>query len=168
MAHDLKSHLWTNKTDSFFRDHKFEPIKQSGKHCVPASLAILTNKKSEEFQNDKVNTQDPYSWSEALRLSGMRLAYCPSDVRKLKFYMPELIELNDLFLLCYYSPTDSTILDDPDEKGWVCGSHVVVLHRDKIVDPKYGNITDATKHECNDHHTKRLFRVLPDSHARGL
>jgi hypothetical protein len=168
MAHDLKSNLWPNTTDAFFRDHEFNPVKQSGKHCVSTSLAMLTKQKPEDFQNEKVNTQNPHSWSEALRPFEMQLAYCPSDVRKLKFYMKELLELNDLFLLCYYSPADDSILKDPDDKGWVCGSHVVILHRDKILDPKHGNVTEATKHECNEHYTKRLFRVVPVDHSRRL
>ncbi len=128
---------------------------------------MLTNQQPEYFY-DKINTQDPISWSDALKEFGMKLAYCPFDVRKLKFYMEELIELDDLFLLCYYSPTDSSILRDPDERGWICGSHVVILHRDKILDPATGTVTPAHEHPCNDHHVKRLFRVVPESHHRGL
>lgn len=129
---------------------------------------MLTGKNPEDFQNDKVNTQDPNSWSDSLKPYGMKLAYCPTDVRKLKFYMDGLIKLNDLFLLCYYSPTDSSILADPDPSGWVCGSHVVILHMNLIIDPKRGNKQPAKSHECNERHTKRIFRVVPVDYKRGL
>ncbi len=168
MSFNLTSNLWPNKKDVFYRKKLFTPIKQTGPHCVSTVIAILTNSKSEIFQNENINTQDPVSWSNILRDYDMKLAYCPSDIRKLKFYMDELIVLDDLFLLCYYTDDGVEILKDPDENGWICGSHVVILHRNKIIDPKRGDITPAIKHDCNNYHTKRLFRVVPAGHMRGL
>ncbi len=73
----------------------------------------------------------------------MKLAYCPTDVRKIRFYVPELLALDDLFTLSYYTPPDSrSILADPGEDGWVCGSHIVVLHRDEVLDPASGRRHD--------------------------
>jgi len=130
-------------------------------------LAMLTGQPPEMFQ-DHVNTQDPVSWSSALRPYGLRLAYCPTDVRRLCFYLPELVALDDLFTLSYYSPTDgATILQDPDTNDWVCSSHIVVLHRSEILDPAKGEGLDARSHPCGDHHTKRIFRLVPAEHERG-
>ena len=168
MNYNFNSNLWPDKTEGFFKNKKITPIRQSGPHCVSTTLAILTETRPEDFQNDKVNTQDPVSWSLALNQYGMKLAYCPFDVRKLKFYMDELILLDDLFLLCYYSPLGPEILRDPDERGWICGSHIVTLFRDKIIDSKRGFAVPARDHECNDHFTKRIFRIVPIDYPRGL
>ncbi|MCS7293195.1 MAG: hypothetical protein RMI89_09545 [Gloeomargarita sp. SKYBB_i_bin120] len=168
MPYDATCSLWPRQDEAFFRKRVFQPIQQQGPHCVSTVLAILTGRTPEEFQG-RINTQDPVSWSEALQVANMKLAYCPTDVRKLKYYMAELVALDDLFTLSYYTRNDpAAILGDPDERGWVTGSHIVVLHRDQILDPQTGQATDAFSHRCNDHHTKRIFRVVPLDHPRGL
>ena len=169
MPFDITSNLWPkNERRAFFRDKKIVPIKQVGPHCVSTVLAMLTGQTPEYFQG-RINTQDPISWSDALKEFGMKLAYCPCDIRKLKFYMKELVELDDLFLLSYYTPKDPTVLlRDPDSRGWLAGSHVVILHRDKIINPQTGRITNALSHRCNKRHTKRIFRVVPKDYHRGL
>ncbi len=168
MPYNKNSRLWPNRQEHFFRDRQLSPRPQSGLHCVSTSLAILTGAAPEPFQ-EVVNTQDPTSWSENIREWGMQLAYCPTDARQLRFYIPELIELDDLFTLSYYTPSDAmTILQDPDAEGWVCGSHIVVMHRDKILDPATGSVMNAGDHHCNDQHTKRIFRVVPAGYHRRL
>lgn len=168
MAYDTACRLWPRSDESFFRDRTFRVMRQHGPHCVATVLAILTGTSPEQFYV-KINTQDPVSWSEALREANMKLAYCPTDVRKLKHYMKELVDLDDLFTLSYYTTRDpNAILGDPDDSGWVTGSHIVILHRSTILDPKYGEETDAFQHECNEYHTKRIFRVVPADHPRGL
>lgn len=167
MPYDHASNLWPTDGDCFFRDRDVSPIRQYGLHCVSTVLAMLTSQSPETFQG-RMNTQDPVSWSAALSDYGMKLAYCPTDVRKLCFYLPELIRLDDLFTLSYYSPIDHSILDDPDENGWVCGSHIVILHRSRILDPASGRSCDAWGHDCGNHFTKRVFRVVPLACPRGL
>lgn len=168
MPYDAASRLWPRENKSFFRNRTFSVIRQRGPHCVSTVLSILTGTPPEQFQG-KINTQDPVSWSEALRDANMKLAYCPTDMRKMKHYMKELVALDDLFTLSYYTTKDpNAILGEPDNNGWVTGSHIVVLHRNKILDPKFGEETDAFDHECNEHYTKRIFRVLPADHPRGL
>jgi len=168
VSYDVASRLWPREGESFFRDRSFRAISQSGPHCVATVLAILTGEAPERFQG-RVNTQDPVSWSEALREWGLKLAYCPTDVRKLKHYIDELLRLDDLFTLSYYSSIDpEEILAEPDSQGWVTGSHIVVLHRRSILDPLSGTVTDALEHPCTGHHTKRVFRVVPHYCARGL
>ena len=99
----------------------------------------------------------------------MQFAYCPTDARKLRFYIPELIELDDLFTLSYYTTSDQhTILGAPNNSGWVCGSHIVVMHRNRILDPATGTVTMASEHHCNEYHTKRIFRVVPAGYHRRL
>lgn len=131
-------------------------------------LAMLGGDAPERYQGI-VNTQDPVSWSEALHDAGMKLAYCPTDCRKLKHYLDELVQLDDLFTLSYYTSLDrDVILGEPDERGWIAGSHVVILHRGAVLDPASGTAFDARAHHCNEYHTKRIFRVVPRDHARGL
>ncbi|CAF1018490.1 unnamed protein product [Rotaria sordida] len=166
--YDRNSTLWSNKDECFFRDFQIKPTRQTGPHCVSTVLAMLTGKKPEDFQG-KMNTQDPCSWSRVLQPYGMKLAYCPMDVRKLKFYMDELIAFDDLFTLSYYTTLDpKEILADPDNAGWITGSHIVILHRNQIIDPVLGRTTPALEHECNDYHTKRIFRVVPCDYVRGF
>lgn len=168
MPYDMSCHIWPNRFERFFHDLKLQPLKQSGPHCVSTSLAMLTGVGPEQFQG-VVNTQDPISWSDKLKEWGMKFAYCPTDIRKLRYYIPELIELDDLFTLSYYTSLDRyDILGDPDQNDWICGSHIVVMHRDKIFDPQSGNVTNANEHPCNDLHTKRVFRVVPLNYNRGL
>ena len=131
-------------------------------------LAMLTGKRPEDFQGN-INTQDPVSWSAALQPYGMKLAYCPHDVRKLKFYIDELIALDDLFGLSFYTTLDhEEILGDADDTGYVTQSHFILLHRDKIYDSNSYQCVSARNHYCVNYHTKRIFRVLPATHARGL
>lgn len=168
MPYDLSNRLWPNNTDRFFPDVNIVPQLQEGPHCVSTSLAMLSGTEPEDFQG-VVNTQDPYSWSKSLYPHGMKLAYCPTDVRKLGFYMDELVQLNDLFTLSYYTTRNElTILSDPDESGWVCGSHIVVMHRDKIYDSMTGDVTNALEDICNIYNTKRIFRVVPADSDRGV
>ncbi|CAF0906085.1 unnamed protein product [Adineta steineri] len=160
--------LWPNKDEYFFRDRDIQRIRQTGPRCVSTTLAMLAGKSPEDFQG-RMNTQDPYSWSEVLQPYGMKLAYCTADVRKLKFYMNELVGLDDLFTLSYYTTLNpEAILGDPNSEGWITGSHIVILHRDKIIDPATGTATQAVEHHCNNYHTKRIFRIVPNDYIRGL
>ena len=167
MPYNHTSTLWPTDGDCFYRSRDINPLQQSGPHCVSTVLAMLTAQTAEIFQG-RINTQDPASWSLALSGFGLKLAYCPTDVRKLQFYLPELIRLDDLFTLSYYSPVDDSILNDPDENGWVCGSHIVILHRSQILDPAIGRTVNAKNHHCSNHFTKRVFRVVPSDCQRGL
>ncbi len=169
MPYNKACKLWSHNDANFFREKEITPLWQSGPHCVSTCLAMLTGETPETFQGI-INTQDPISWSDAVKKYGMKLAYCPTDTRRLKFYIPELLELDDLFVLSYYKPGDNptTILNDPDDKGWICGSHIVIMHRNFILDPASGLRTEAHEDKCNEYYTKRIFRVVPLNHVRGL
>lgn len=168
MSFDVNCHLWPNRDEVFFREREVMPLRQSGAHCVATVLAIITGAAPDDF-HCAVNTQDPTSWSDAIKPWGMQLAYCPTDARKLRFYIPEMVQLDDLFVLSYYTGSDGNrILADPDVIGWVCASHVVVLHLDHILDPASGRVIQAGEHTCNDCHTKRIFRVVPAGYHRSL
>lgn len=152
-----------------FRDLVIQPLCQRGPSCVSNCLAMLTGKTPEDFQGKHVNTQDPVSWSAALQPYGKKLAYCPHDARKLKFYIEQLIALDDLFALSFYTTMDpDDVLRDPDSTGFVTQSHIVLLHRDKIYDSLDREVIPARDHYGLECHTKRIFRVLPATHARGL
>lgn len=168
MPYDATSNLWRRADESFFRDRTFRVVQQKGPHCVSTVLGILTGTSPKEFQR-KINTQDPVSWSEALYQWNMKLAYCPTDARRIKHYMQELVALDDLFTLSYYTiKNPQTILSEPDSRGWITGSHIVILHRNKILDSMSGIETEAFEHSCNDFFTKRIFRVVPADYWRGL
>jgi hypothetical protein len=167
-VYDRNATIWHSRDEQFFHDRKIQPLLQRGPHCVSTVLAMLTGNKPEDFQG-QMNTQNPRTWSQVLQPYGMKLAYCPMDVRKLKFYMDELIAMDDLFTLSYYTCADSKdILGDPDSTGWITGSHILILHRDQILDPQTGTATSAREHYCNECHTKRIFRVVPSDYACGL
>jgi hypothetical protein len=135
---------------------------------VATCLAILSGADPGDFDG-KINTQDPVSWSDALAPFGMKLAYVPTDVRKLRFYIEELVGYDDLFVLGFYLAQDpAALLQDPREDGWLCGSHLVVLHRDRILDPLEGTSVPAMDYCGLRCHTKRVFRVVPAGHRRGL
>lgn len=87
MPYDANCRLWPPSDESYFRDRIIRALQQTGPHCVSTVLAMLTGDAPETFQG-KVNTQDPVSWSDALMRYGMKLAYCPTDVRKLKTLYP--------------------------------------------------------------------------------
>jgi hypothetical protein len=168
LPYDNNSHLWPNNIDVFFRDIELTPQLQNGPHCVSTSLAILTNSTPEEFQGI-VNTQDPLSWSDKIQEWGMKFAYCPTDTRKLQYYITELVEIDDLFTLSYYTTDEKEkILADPNDNGWITGSHIVVMHRNMIYDSAKGIEMNAIDHPCNDCYTKRIFRVVPAYYKRGL
>jgi len=169
MPYNKTCKLWPDNAEEFFRDKDITPLQQSGPHCVSTCLAMLTGVTPKEFQG-RINTQEPLSWSDGMKKYGMKLAYCPTDTRRLEFYMPDLLELDDLFTLSYYKLGEdpTAILNDPDDEGWICGSHIVIMHRSHILDPASGSKTSAETHGCNDYHTKRIFRVVPRSHIRGI
>jgi hypothetical protein len=165
---DATAPLWPNATDAFFRNRDVRHIRQVGLTCVPTSLAMVAGTDACDLTAG-VNTQDPVSWSAALGRFGMKLAYLPTDARKLRFYIRELVKLDDLFVIGIYTPADpAAILADPGPDGWVCGSHLVVLHRGRILDPLREGPADALRCDRLDCHTKRAFRVVPVRHPRGL
>lgn len=168
MIFNTNARLWNGPQEAYFRDRLIQPIEQEGPTCLRTVLAMLSGAQPEHFEG-VVNTQDPVSWSEALKPYSIKLAYVPTDNRKVRFYLPELLELNDLFTISYFIPTDpADVLRDPREDGWVCSSHVIILHGREIIDPARGDRVPALQHRCGERFTKRIFRVLPVAHPRGL
>lgn len=173
MPYNTSTPLW-NDTDrkNYFDNLEISPILQEGPHCVSTTLSMLTGGVSPLVFQQQINTQDPTSWSDALKPFGLKLAYCPHDIRKLKYYQEELLGLNDLFTLSYYTSKSffgfNRILRAPNESGWICGSHILILYKDSIYDPALGLKVLAREHPCWDYYTKRIFRVVPATHPRGL
>lgn len=174
-APDYRSSLWRDRSGPFFRDIILKHRRQKGPTCVSTCLSILTGLKPEEFQRPKndVNTDCPVSWSDALQPYGMKLAFCPIDCRRLKYYLPELIEHDDLFALCFYCSDGPDILQEPDEDGRIVGSHIILLHRSLIYDScksaplplddfTYGGVP------LGELYTKRIFRIVSADYHRGL
>lgn len=174
-ASDDNSPLWHgDKEESFYRQLKIVPQQQHGPTCVSTSLLMLataaSGKKDVIYPKDSpgFNTQDPVSWSDYLFENvGMKLAYCSFDCRLVEHYIPELLRLDDLFLMSYYT---GDFTAEPNEKGFVCSSHIVIFHRHQVIDPATGKAYDMRKqkHPCVKYHTKRIFRVVPAKHRRGL
>ena len=98
----------------------------------------------------------------------MQLAYCNNDLRRLEYYIDELVQHDDLFLLCFYSQDPPF---DPDINGKLCTAHIVTLHKDVIIDTaktgSQGNIV-ANYYPRLARQTKRIFRVVPVGHPRCL
>jgi hypothetical protein len=113
------------------------------------------------------NSQSPHSWSNALKPYGMQLAYCNHDVRRIEHYIDELVELDDLFFLCFYSVNPPS---DPDANGKLCTAHIVTMHNDTIYDTAKqsgsGGVVLANDYTRLERQTKRIFRVVPLGHPR--
>lgn len=141
---------------------------QIGGSCVSTGLSLLTGEEPVAVRA-QLNTQDPVSWSRYLQRHGMKLAYCSTDLRRLRHYVGELLAHDDLFTLSTYSPGNPhDIGAEPDSSGWICSSHFVVLHRDQVYDTRYPHPVALREYGDLDRYIKRLFRVVPANHARGL
>ncbi len=156
----------------FFRDLDIQHQTQSGPTCVLTTLSQLARASGadvgpEHFM-ESVNTQSPHSWSKALEPFGMQLAYCNTDLRRLEYYIDELVEMDDLFLVSFYSSNPPY---DPDPTGKLVVSHIVTLHRDEIIDTAKGGflgVCAATEYTRLKLPTKRIFRVVPIGHPRAV
>ncbi len=159
---DLNSQLWSpaHPTGPFFRDIQIEHRLQVGGSCVSTGLSLLTKEEPATVRGS-VNTQDPVSWSAYLQRHGMQLAYCNTDFRRLKHYVAELLALDDLFCISTYSPSDpNEIGEEPDDSGWVCGSHFVVLSRGTVYDTRWSRPVPLAGYSGVDCYVKRVFRVV--------
>jgi len=156
----------------FFRDLQLNHITQSGPTCVPTTLAMVANATGanvgpEDFM-PIINSQSPHTWSKALEPYGFQLAYCNQDLRRLDYYIDELIDYDDLFLISFYSIDPPS---DPDLNGKLCTSHIVTLHRGQIYDTAkkgVGGVSSANQYPRLARQTKRIFRVVPRGHPRCL
>jgi len=168
-AFDYASSLWpTTPVEKFFPDLAIQHCQQTGGSCVATGLSLLTRQPPETVRQH-INTQNPVSWSDYLQSHGMKLAYCPTDLRRLRFYRDELLALDDLFAVSTYSADSAVqIGTDPDRDGWICGSHFVILHRQTVYDTRDPSPILFEDYPDVSRYVKRLFRVVPASHHRGL
>lgn len=166
---DLKSRLWPDRNGpSWFRDLDIGHDMQFGGSCVATSLGLLTGE-DPDIIREAINTQDPVSWSHYLQGYGMKLAYCPTDLRRLRHYAKELLALDDLFAISTYSSTDpADIGREPDSRGWICGSHLALLHRSRVHDTRLAAPVPLNEYADLDCYVKRVFRVVPVEVVRGL
>ena len=173
---DSKAPIWrvhSNEENQFFNDLSLNHILQVGPSCVATTLTMLARSTGANVTVDYfksiTNSQSPYSWSEALKPFGMQLAYCNFDLRRIGYYIDELVSHNDLFLLSFYSIDPPS---DPEENGKLCTAHIVTLHRDQIYDTakskNFGGLVNAQNYSRLERQTKRIFRVVPLGHPRCL
>jgi hypothetical protein len=184
---DPNAQLWYHSPAAthYYRDITLKARRQIGPSCVSNVLATLTDRIPRDFQMPvhDVNTQDPVSWSRALMKYGMKLAFCSHDCRRIKYYLPELLELDDLFTISFYTGNKATrrqaavhpreIVREPDEQGEIIGAHIVILHRDKIYDSAKGMCLGIGDYDWRGNpfpelFVKRIFRVVPSYHPIGL
>ena len=165
---DPHSRLWPAPDGRFFPDLTIRHRRQVGGSCVSTCLSLLSGEDPELIRH-QVNTQDPVSWSAYLRPYGMKLAYCPTDLRRLKHYVPELLALDDLFAIGTYSPEEPREIGaEPDDEGWICSSHLVLLHRGTVHDTRFEQPCELVRYRDRNRYVKRLFRVVPAGSARGI
>ncbi len=168
--------LWDSSREElgqnqFFSDLVIEHDKQVGPSCVATTLAMIAKAtgadvKPSDFKKI-TNSQSPHSWSNALKPYGMQLAYCNHDLRRIGYYIDELVEHDDLFFLCFYSANPTS---DPDKNGKLCTAHIVTLHKGTIYDTaknsKDGGVILAADYARLERQTKRIFRVVPAGYSR--
>ncbi|HJM20091.1 MAG TPA: hypothetical protein QF802_06515 [Candidatus Thalassarchaeaceae archaeon] len=174
---NMSAPLWDSHEEGepcgpFFHNLDIRHIKQSGPSCVPTTLAMLAKATGADVNPEDfmplINSQSPHTWSKSLEPYGLQLAYCNQDVRRLEYYIDELVEYDDLFLICFYSKTPPS---DPDVNGKLCTAHIVTLHKGVIIDTaKRGNysVCKAIDYPRLGRETKRIFRVVPKGHPRCL
>jgi hypothetical protein len=74
-----------------------------------------------------------------------------------------------LFLVSTYSSTNPLDIGaEPDAKGWVTGSHLVLVHRSRVYDTRHYAPCELDAYVDLDRYVKRIFRVVPLHHPRGL
>ncbi|MBL6734203.1 MAG: hypothetical protein ISP84_06645 [Candidatus Poseidonia sp.] len=155
----------------FFHDLELQHTRQVGPSCVATTLSMVANATGasttpEDFKH-VTNSQAPHTWSEALKPYGLQLAYCNSDLRRLEYFIDELVELDDLFFLCFYSEDPPS---DPLPSGKLCTAHIVTLHRGTLYDTakwaSWGGVCNANDYSRLERQTKRIFRVVPVDHPR--
>ena len=98
--------LWYEETKGepegpFFTELELEHVKQVGPSCVATTLSMVANATGahttpEDFKS-VTNSQAPHTWSQALKPYGLQLAYCNNDVRRLSYFIDELVAHDDLF-----------------------------------------------------------------------
>ena len=174
---DPNAPIWWNDDDSetgpFHHDMEINHIQQRGPSCVPTTLAMLASTRGIQVYPDevmpKINSQAPHTWSKFLQEYGMQLAYCNTDVRRLSHIIEELVELDDLFLVSFYSGEPP--FDPPDGEGKLCTAHIVTLHRSIIIDTaksRLSGVVSATEYSRLENPIKRVFRVVPAGHRRSI
>ena len=169
MEFDSFSDLWSPAEPApHFHSLVLEHRRQIGGSCVSTGLSLLTGETPASIRQ-QINTQNPVSWSRYLQPHGFKLAYCATDLRRLRHYVDELLSHDDLFAISTYMPEDPRHIGaDPEDDGWVCPSHFFLLHRDTVYDTAKPLPVKLREYRPIDQYIKRLFRVVPASHERGL
>jgi hypothetical protein len=161
--------LWSkdSPSENLFDEKYPMPImvKQRPKKCIAACLAIVSAQSDEVF--DAVNSLDPYAWSIALQPYKLKLAFCSVVPCSLRHYIPELIQLNGLFILSLYTGRLPEITANVDAKGNNGAYHTVVIYGDKIYDP-CGTVYNLSESHHGMFNVKNLFRVVDSNYARGI
>ena len=160
--------LWPDSSQRFFPSLQLNSSPVPGTFSIASIISSLTGADLETIM-DQVEANDPLSWSLVLSEFGMKLAYCPTDVRRVIHYLDELVKLNDVFIVSFYTPErPPRILAEPDNLGWVCGMHSVLILRDMVYDPYLDVRQSIYAHHSRHFHTKSIFRVVSADCERGL
>ena len=165
--------IWKGDDETYFNELTIQHKKQSGPSCVATTLSMIVESlgytADVDYFKEVTNSQSPQTWSESLKPFGLQLAYCNTDVRRLRYYLEELASLKDLFLVSFYS------IDPPfdiDKNGKLCTAHIVTMHKDTIYDTaknaEYGGVSRFQNYPRLNRPVKRIFRVVPLGHARCL
>jgi hypothetical protein len=168
MDHDPNSDIWwPAEPEPHFPSLVLKHRLQKGGTCVSTALSLLTGEDPTTIRK-QTNTQNPITWSRYLQSYGMKLAYCATDLRRLRYYVAELLAHDDLFAISTYSLTDPRHIGaDPEHDGWVCSSHFFLLHRGTVFDTAKRGPVELTRYGGLGCYVKRMFRVVPVGHARG-
>ena len=169
MEYDFKGSLWTDASFPNTARH-IELIHrvQIGGSCVSTGLSLITHEGPEDIRR-QINSQSPMSWSDYLQPFGWKLAYCNTDLRCLDYFVDELLHWDDLFVVCTYSPLSAQVIgEDPNEDGWICGSHFMLLQGDMVYDTRFSDPVALIEHQDLRRYVKRIFRVVQVEHPRGL
>ena len=149
-----RASLWPSREDCFFKDSKLNS-KKLGEISVFKLLATLTDAK-QEFFKERMNKYYPIDLFNAFMWLGFRVVPCLTYNPSLKFYIDELIKLNDLFVIIYF--TNKSV-----GKGLIRNGRVTVLFRDRLY------LADGSRSiqmkECPDKQLIGIYRIVPEHHC---
>ena len=98
--------IWRGDDNTYFKDLTIQHKKQLGPSCVATTLSMIVESlgftADVDYFKEVTNSQSPQTF-DSLKPFGLQLAYCNTDVRRLRYYVEELASLKDLFLISFYS-----------------------------------------------------------------
>jgi len=145
----------------FFHNKNFVPAQHDSCSAAAAALATICCCNVWDMEN-RIVPSNPRTWLLALQDFGLNLEYWTTWLCEMRWFMSDLLMVDDLFLLCYYTTVSPDEVMAFESQGMTTECfHIVILHRCAIIDPVLGECESAFLHPCNGMLARWIFRVVP-------